>query len=293
MGGKHTHKSEKEKNTITNPFVELDNLKIPNNPLVYLKFYEKFEEEFPILRHFLLADFMNFLNNFHPDGDYKERAPNAEEETLTKEDWIRFFDLKIITSPIIVRLNISQNEINQQKQLWDDIFDDIKEVYELVNKYDASDIPKSYFFSVGFVFCMNKKSQKIIILMNLFTGKDNKIIMTGNFYAFFFLIYYFVLITPNRFFEKEITPDMAKDNYMKKIERKDVEGINRNNIQLKGSITNLVNEILDIFFKNGDESYTRDEFKKKLLDEKNNFIFSNNCLKHKIEEKMKEKGIKI
>ena len=131
----------------------------------------------------------------------------------------------------------------------------------------------------------------IIILINLFTGKDNKIVMTNNLYVFFFLIYNLLLMTPIRFFEKSINSDCKPNNYMYKIKEKDVQKIRKHFNQLTGCVNNLVNELLDIFFKAGSETYDRDDFKKKLLDETNNFMFSNICLKSKIEEKMKEKEL--
>ena len=192
MGNKQ---SQKDNEKIVNPFIVLDNMKIKENPLTHLKFYSNFEEEFPFLRHLLLSDYMNLLNGFHVDGQKHEE--NCEE-TLSKENWMRFFDLKILQNPLITRLNTSQVEITQQKQLWDDIFDDVKEYYNMTNQLETNYIPKSIFFAVGFLYCINRKSQKIIIMLNLFNGKDNSIVMDGNLYAFFYLIYVHLLFSPLR-----------------------------------------------------------------------------------------------
>jgi hypothetical protein len=291
--------SQNEHEKITNPFVELDNKKIIEKKLTHLNFYEKFEAEFPFLRHFLLSDYMNLLNSFTIKTE-KENNPEKgknnvdqieEEENFSKDNWMRFFDLKILHNPIIERINPTPLEIKQQQQLWDDIFDDVKQCYNLANQTDCDTIPKSIFFAVGFIYCMNKKSQKIIILANLFTGKDNKITIDNNLYTFFFLIYYLVLFTPIRLFEKEIDPDLPDNNYIKKIKARNVQSMKNNFLTLKNCVNYLVNELIDNLFYEGSEIYNREDFITKILEEKNNFIFSNLALKGKIEDKMNEKEI--
>jgi hypothetical protein len=307
---------KKENEKISNLFTDLDNKKIIEKKLTHLNFYEKFEEEFPFLRHFILSDYMNNLNTFtmkpqnktidiNPSKENKNiekkaadeyeainQNENETEENFSKDNWMEFFDKKILNNPLIERLNPSELEIKQQKQLWDDIFDDVKVCYNLVNNQECDEIPKSIFFAVGFIYCMNRKSQKIIILANLFTTKDNKITIDNNLYIFFFLIYYLILFTPIRFFEKEIDLNLPNNNYLYKIKNDNVQSIKKNFKALKICVANLVNELIDNIFILGNEVLTRDEFINKILDDdKNNFIFSNIAIKNKIEDRINEKGI--
>ena len=277
-----------------NPFADIENLNIEQTSLVNLNFYSDFEKEFPILRHFLLSDYMNLLNSFKSDREMNpSNANDITEETLTKDDWMRFFDNKILKNPIITKLNISQHDALCQKQFWDDLFDDVRETYSTVSREDGIEVPKSAFFAVGFLFCKNKTSQKIMIMINLFTGKDNKVSFGLSAYVFFFLIFTNLLQTPIRVFDKFCGTDMDKHCYLGKIKSSDVTGIKNNLRDLNGIVTNLANDLMDVYFKSDDISYTKDEFKKKLLEKENNWIFSNNRLKAKIEEKMKEKEITI
>jgi len=276
-----------------NPFANMDNLNIQQHPLIHLNFFVDFEKEFPILRHFLLSDYMYLLNSFRSDREMNPSQVNdITEEYLTKDDWMRFFDNKILMNPIITKLNISQHEITCQKQFWDDLFDDVKSVYTMISgNDDAIEIPKSVFFAVGFLYCKDKISQKIIVMINLFAGKDNKIMLDLSLYCFCFLIFTHILITPIRMFEKYCGADMEKSCYLSKIKTSNVLAFKNVMTQLIGIRTSLANNLVDKYFKPEDKTYTKDEFKNHIMESENNWIFSNNNIKAKIEEEIKKNEV--
>lgn len=278
-----------------NPYSDMDNLNIQQVPLVHLNFYSDFEKEFPILRHFLLSDYMNLLNSFRSDREMNpSNANDITEEYLSKDDWMRFFENKILKNPIVTRLNISQFDTNAQKQFWDDLFDDVKSTYSMISgNNDVIEIPKSAFFAIGFLYCKDKISQKILIMVNLFAGKDNKIILDSTLYVFFFLIFTNLLMTPIRLFDKFCGTDMDKSSYLIKIKTVNVLPFKNVLTELNGVVTDLANNLVDLFFKTDDITYTKEEFKKKVMEADNNWLFSNNRIKAKIEERMKEKGINV
>ena len=56
--------------------------------------------------------------------------------------------------------------------------------------------------------------------------------------------------------------------------------------ELNGLKADLANELVDSYFKPDDKVYTKEEFKKKIMETENNWILNNNNIKAKIEEKL-------
>lgn len=278
-----------------NPFVDMDNLSIEQKALVSLNFYSDFEKEFPVLRHFNLSDYMNLLSSFRSDREMNpSNANDITEEYLSKEDWMRFFDNKIIKHPTITRLNVSQQEVSFQNQLWDDLFDDVKNCFSIVTgDNSAIELPKSLFFAIGYLYCKDKISQKLMIMCNLFSGADNKIILEQTLYISFFLIFANLIVTPVRVFDKFCGMDMDKSCYLSKIKTSNVIALKNVLTEISGCITDCSNKILDILFPKDDVVYTKDEFRKRLMEPDINWILSNNRLRAAMEERMREKGISV
>jgi hypothetical protein len=271
-----------------NPLDELDNINFQQKPLKILNFFSEFDKEFPVLRHFSLSDYMNLLNSFRSDREMNPSIANdITDEYITKEDWMRFLENKILGNPIITKLKISQQDIINQHQFWDDLFDDVKNNYIMISgNNDAIEIPKSVFFAIGFLYCKDKISQKIIIMINLFADKDNNITLDIYFYCFCFLIFTNILITPIRLFDKVCGSDLEKGSYLSKIKTSNVLKFKNVLKELNGLKADLANELVDSYFKPDDKVYTKEEFKKKIMETENNWIFNNNNIKAKIEEKL-------
>jgi hypothetical protein len=277
------------------PLKEMDDIKFELKRLKFLNFYVDFEREFPVLRHIYLTDYMNLLNSFRSDREMNPSKVNdITEEYLTKEDWMRFLEHKILGNPVITKLEISEPDKNIQRQFWDDLFDDVKSNYIMISgNNDAIEIPKSVFFAIGYLYCKDKISQKIIIMLNLFADKDDKIKLDASFYCFCFLVFTNILITPLRLFEKICGSDLEKESYFNKIKISNVLALKNMMMQLNGIRTDLANSLVDSYFKPDDKVYTKEEFKRKIMENENIWILNNNNIKDKIDEKIRDLNIEV
>ncbi len=280
------------------PFQQLDSIKLPEYPERQLKFYRDFDDKFSILNQILLSDYMTLLNNLSKRSDSAaggENQRNIKADKLTKNEWKKFCENKILKNPIVKKLSISEQ--NYQTQFFDDIADDIRLFYAIQNGLDASDedmqIPKIAFFSFGFNYCLPKISQKLLIMLALFTDSDSQISLSDEMYLFFLLLFSNVFRTPVRLLAKELGIHVSSDSILYSIKLDEAEKITSLNDLIVREIVITLGEKLRIGLFNEDNSrlYSREEFKKTLLDEKFIWIFSNRGIKMKIEEELTRRNI--
>jgi len=289
--------SHQYEENIKSPFHQLDNIKLTEYQERQLKFYRDLDDKFCVLNSILLSDFMSLLNNFtksHTEERVKHR--DIKTETITKNEWLQFCENKILKNPIAKKF--SENLKNNQTQFFDDIADDIRFFYAMYNELENNEelsIPKIAFFSVGFNYCYPKMSQKILILLSLFTDNNNKISLNNDMMLFFFLIFSNVFRTPIRFLAKELGITVDKSSIFHNINLNEAEKIiNINEPIIREIIIKLANNLSDsLFDKDGSKEYTKEEFKKTILDDEYIWIFSNKGIKMKIEEELTNKNIGV
>jgi hypothetical protein len=291
--------SRQTEELMRSPFHLLDSIKLPDYPERQLKFYRDLDDKFCVLNNILLSDYMTLLNNFskgNSDAAGSGKHKNIKTDKITKNDWKKFCENKIIKNPIVKKTSTDLQ--NCQKQFFDDIADDIRLFYALQNKLDIDDeleIPKIAFFSVGFNYCYPKISQKIIILLSLFTDSGNEISCSDDLYLFFLLIFSNVFRTPVLYLAKELGPDVPNESIWYSIRLEEAESITKINELIIREIVLMLAEgvIGNLFGENQSKAYSREEFKNTLLDDKFVWIFSNKGIKMKIEEELTRRNIGI
>lgn len=291
--------SRQTEDNMRSPFHQIDSIKLPDFPERQLKFYRDIDDKFSVLNNILLTDYMTLLNNLSKSDSATagSNQRNIRAEKITKNEWKKFCENKILKNPIVKKLSITHQ--NYQTQYFDDIADDIRLFYAIQNDLDASDeemqIPKIAFFSVGFNYCFPKISQKLLILLSLFTDSNSQISISDELYLFFLLLFSNVFRTPIRFLAKELGLDVAKDSVLYSIKLDEAEKITRlNELILREIVITLGEELRKgLFDEDNSKIYSREEFQKTLLDEKFIWIFSNKGIKMKIEEELSRRNIGV
>lgn len=289
--------SRQTEDSILSPFYQLDNIRFPEYPEGQLKFYRDLDDKFSVLNNILLSDYMTLLNNLSKSefNAANGHQKNLRTDKITKNDWKKFCENKILKNPIVKKSTIQME--NYQKQFFDDLGDDIRLFYAFQNRIEEIDedleIPKISFFSVGFNYCFQKISQKVIILLSLFTDSENKVSLSEDLYLFFVLIFSNVFRTPVRFLAKELGPDVSNESFLYSVNLVEADKVTKlNDTIIKGIIITLTGKVVsDLFGEEANKVYTREEFKKTLLDENFIWIFSNKGIKMKVEEELTRRNI--
>lgn len=279
---------------IRSPFHQLDAIKLPDYPERQLKFYRDIDDKFSVFNEILLSDFMTLLNNLSINNTGNNR--NIKLDKLTKDEWKKFCENKILKNPIVKK--VKPELLGYQTQFFDDLADDVKLFYAIQNGFDTKDdleIPKSAFFSVGFNYCYPKLSQKVLILLSLFTDSNNKIGLTDEMFLFLMLLFSNVFKTPVRFIEKVLGPNVPMESILYNIRFDEADEIIRiNELIMREIVVTLGTQLVkDLFGEDNARVYSREEFKKVLLEENFIWIFSNKGIKMKVEEELTRRNIGV
>ncbi len=279
---------------VLSPFYQIDIIKFPVYSEFQLKFYGAIDD-FSILNNILLSDFMTLLNNFTKNEESNSnKNRNIKTDSMNKIEWKKFCENKILNHPI-VKLDILMSF--KHMQFFDDISDDIRIIYGNLNGLDPQDesieIPKIAYFSIGFNYCYFKLSQKVLILLSLFADNNNKITLTDEINLFFYLIISNVFNAVIRFLSKELG---SSNNFLGIKHSEEADKIlNLNKSVVMKIVIDVSDKLKEELFVSEEDPkvYTREEFKKTILEEKFIWIFSNKGIKMKIEEALTRKNIGV
>lgn len=296
--------AQSEETYARSPFFEIDNVSVPAYPETSLKFYSDIEDKFCVLKKFLLVDYMNLLNGYKRDEDAAgSPISNFRSQYLTKEEYKTFIQNKILRNPIAkttLKAEDFQTFSNENLAFLDDICDKINSYYSQDYQLDPDNerpLPKICFFSIGFNYCYSKLSQKLIILMNMFADKENKISYSDEFHLFCHLIFSNAFEGPIKYLSALSADLIPRESLLAKIqfsEREKFESIDSGAIF--ETALNLGDDLVDSLFAEGEQrlktkTYTKEEFKKIVLGENFIWIFSNKGIKMKVEQYLKEKSL--
>jgi len=258
----------------------LDNLRLPEPKLNRLLFITTFENNFNLLKNIELVDFMNSLNNLKIDDGDPKNILKISNYMLSKSDWMKFMEYKILNFPQIPTINI--NYKNLLSQYFDDVFDELVSIYNYFYDAQSEVVPKLLFVSFAFNNCNMKIGQKINIFLNLFADFNNEIELTNEIYSFLYGLVRLALNLPIRFFIKNEGNNNLEE-FCKSVSPKNYEFISENEIRVKTMIDFLSKEIKVIFGEEENKKYKKEEFKLFLTSLKGSWILDNNLIRSKLE----------
>ena len=205
-----------DKITIENMKIDAFEFPRPNCPK--LQYLNDFQNKFNVLKFFQLVDFVNLLNNFRPDSNGENSAHSLKfrDTKIYKNDWMRFINNKILTSPLIPELDVTA--IGLQSGFYDDVFDKLLKNNNYFLDGTEKFVPKLCVLAFAFNYCGMKLSQKIEILFNFF-AVDGKVSQSNDMYAFLYTIISFAYYMPAKFLTKFQKEDHNAKYYGVEVEK--------------------------------------------------------------------------